>query len=265
MPCSVIKNVMKASKTSFADILRSLWLYLFGVVTMPLGYVGAVIVWLLTVLFDRRLVVLHLYSCFWASWYTWISPFWKVEIRGKEKIDRKKVYVMVSNHQSMLDILVLYRLFVHFKWVSKAELFKVPFSGWNMSMNRYIKLHRTSRTSIRRMMEDSRRTLESGSSVMIFPEGTRSTSGRVERFKEGAFRIARDSGKPILPIVLYGTGNALPKHGFWVRGKHRLQVQILDEIPPETFREMTVEELTEHTRNLITEEYEKMRKEAESV
>jgi 1-acyl-sn-glycerol-3-phosphate acyltransferase len=228
---------------------------------MPVGYVGAVIVWLLTVLFDRRLVVLHLYSCFWASWYTWASPFWKVEIQGKEKIDRKRVYVMVSNHQSMLDILVLYRLFVHFKWVSKAELFRAPLSGWNMSMNRYIKLHRTSRASIRQMMEDSRKTLEEGSPVMIFPEGTRSTSGKVERFKEGAFRIAKDTGRPILPIVLYGTGEALPKHGLVVRGKHRMKVHILDEIPPEFFKEMTVDELTEYTRNLIIGEYEKMREE----
>ncbi len=241
--------------------MRSIWLYLFGALTMPVGFAGALIVWLLTVLFDRRLVMLHLYSCFWASWYTWISPFWRVEIRGKEKIDRKKVYVMVSNHQSMVDILVLYRLFVHFKWVSKAELFKFPFSGWNMTLNRYIKLQRTSRTSIRKMMEDTRRTLKSGSSVMIFPEGTRSATVEVGRFKEGAFLIAKETATPILPIVLYGTGNAIPKHGFWVRGKHRLQVHILDEVPPETFKEMPVEELTEYTRNLIVREYEKMREE----
>ena len=250
-----------ASKTSFMDVLRSLWVYLFGVITMPLGFVGAVVVWLLTVLFDRRLVVLHLYSCFWASWYTWISPFWKVKIMGKEKIDRKKVYIMVSNHQSMLDILVLYRLFVHFKWVSKAELFKAPLAGWNMSMNRYIKLHRTSRTSIRRMMEDSRKTMESGSSVMIFPEGTRSTTGKVERFKEGAFRLAKDTGRPLLPIVLCCTGDALPKHGFWVRGKHRMKVKILDPVSPETFRDMSVDELTQYIHDLISAEHDRMKKE----
>ncbi len=244
------------------DVMRSLWLYLFGVITMPIGFVGAVVVWLFTVLFDRRLVVMHQYSCFWASWYTWFSPFWKVKIEGKEKIDRRKVYVMVSNHQSMLDILVLYRLFVHFKWVAKAELFKAPFAGWNMSMNRYIKLHRTSRTSIRRMMEDSRKTLESGSSVMIFPEGTRSTTGKVEHFKEGAFHLAKNTETPLLPIVLCCTGDALPKHGFWVRGKHRMRVKILDPVPPETFREMSVNELTEYIRMLITKEHERMKKRA---
>jgi len=248
-----------ADRPSAADVLRSLWLYLFGVVTMPVGFAGALVVWLLTVAFDRRLVILHLYSCFWASWYTWFSPFWKVEIHGKEKIDRRKVYVMVSNHQSMLDILVLYRLFVHFKWVSKAELFKIPLSGWNMSMNRYIRLHRTSRTSIRRMMEDSRRALEEGSSLMIFPEGTRSTTGELGRFKEGAFRLAKETETPLLPIVLYGTGEALPKHGFFVRGRHRLQVWILDEIPVETLRSLSVEELTEHTRQLIAARLEQLK------
>ncbi len=247
-------------KLTFGDVVRSLWLYLFGVVTMPVGFAGALVVWLLTVAFDRRLVILHLYSCFWASWYTWASPFWKVEIHGKEKIDRRKVYVMVSNHQSMLDILVLYRLFVHFKWVSKAELFRIPLSGWNMSMNRYIRLHRTSRTSIRRMMEDSRKALEEGSSLMIFPEGTRSATGELGRFKEGAFRLAIEARKPILPIVLYGTGDALPKHGFWVRGRHRLQVWILDEVPVERVTSMGVEELTEYVRTLIATKLEALRR-----
>ena len=243
------------------DILRSLWLYLFAVITMPVGFAGAFLVWLVTVLFDRRLVILHLYSCFWASLYTWAAPFWKVTIENKEKIDSKKVYVMVSNHQSMLDILVLYRLFVHFKWVAKIELFKIPLVGWNMSLNRYIRLRRGHRSSILHMIRDGREMLRSGSSLMIFPEGTRSETTEINRFKEGAFHLAKETGVPLLPIVLDGTGRAIPKHGAFIRGKHHLKVRILDEIPPETFRGMSTTELTAHVREIMIRELERMRQE----
>ena len=108
-------------------------------------YPVAVMIWLLTVAFDRRLVVLHRFTCFWASLYTWFNPVWPVTLEGRDKIRPGTTYVMVANHLSLLDILVLFRLFRHFKWVSKIENFKVPLIGWNMSMNRYIKLRRGDR------------------------------------------------------------------------------------------------------------------------
>ena len=104
----------------------------------------------MTVLFDRRLVLLHRFTCFWASLYTWLNPAWRVRIEGREKIRPRTAYVMVANHQSLLDILVLFRLFTHFKWVSKIENFRVPCVGWNMSLNRYIKLRRGDRAERRR-------------------------------------------------------------------------------------------------------------------
>src|SRR5690606_9060238 len=112
----------------------------------------AVVIWLVTLPFDRRLVVLHRFTCFWASLYTWLNPVWRVHVEGREKIDPRAAYVMVANHQSLLDILVLFRLFTHFKWVSKIENFRVPCIGWNMSMNRYIKLRRGDKESIEQMM-----------------------------------------------------------------------------------------------------------------
>jgi len=85
----------------------------------------AVATWLLTLPFDRRKVVLHRFTCFWGSLYTWCNPAWPVEIDDLHKIRRDETYVMVANHQSLLDILVLFRLFTHFKWVSKVENFRV--------------------------------------------------------------------------------------------------------------------------------------------
>ncbi len=223
----------------------SLVFWLFVAVTSLLLYPVAVAVWATTVLFDRRLVLLHRFTCFWASLYTWLNPVWRVRIAGREKIRSGVAYVMVANHQSLLDILVLFRLFVHFKWISKEEIFRIPCIGWNMRMNRYVALRRGDRASIAEMMQASERTIEEGSSIMMFPEGTRSSTGRLQPFKHGAFSLALRTGAPLLPIVVEGTARALPKRGLVLRGRHHIRVRVLDEIPHATFAGMSVEALTD--------------------
>jgi 1-acyl-sn-glycerol-3-phosphate acyltransferase len=213
----------------------------------------AVVVWATTAPFDRRLVVLHQFTCFWASLYTWTNPLWPVTVEGRERIDPRETYVMVSNHLSLLDILVLFRLFRHFKWVSKIENFKIPCIGWNMRLNRYIPLKRGDRESVREMMDACERTLAAGSSIMMFPEGTRSKTGVLQPFKPGAFELALRSGRPLLPIVLEGTSNALPKRGFVLRGHHPIRVTVLDPIPVERFAELDAKALTELTRQLYVD------------
>jgi 1-acyl-sn-glycerol-3-phosphate acyltransferase len=160
----------------------------------------------------------------------------------------------VANHQSLLDILVLFRLFVHFKWVSKIENFRVPCIGWNMSLNRYIKLRRGDRKSIERMMHLCERTLAAGSSVMMFPEGTRSPDGRLRAFKPGAFALAQRAGVPLLPIVVRGTAQALPKRGFVLRGRHAIHIQVLEEIPHLSFADTPVDVLSAQVRDRIAAE-----------
>lgn len=150
--------------------LLSSFFWAFIILTSLICFPIAVLVWAVTALFDRRRRALHLFTCFWASLYTWFNPAWPVRIEGRDRIRRDRTYVMIANHQSLLDILVLFRLFVHFKWVSKEEIFRVPCIGWNMSLNRYIKLRRGDRESIARMMRHCGETLAEGSSVMIFPE-----------------------------------------------------------------------------------------------
>lgn len=208
----------------------------------------AVLLWAVTAPFDRRLVVLHRFTCFWASLYTWLNPAWRVAVEGRDKIRRDAAYVIVANHQSLLDILVLFRLFVHFKWVSKVENFRVPFIGWNMSLNRYIKLRRGSRESVAQMFDACERTLAAGSSVMIFPEGTRSRDGRLQPFKPGAFTLAQRTGAAILPVVVEGTARALPKRGFVLQGRHAIRVRVLDEIPHASFAGAPVEAVSDAVR-----------------
>jgi 1-acyl-sn-glycerol-3-phosphate acyltransferase len=214
----------------------------------------ALLIYAVTAPFDRRLRALHLFTCFWASLYTWLNPAWPVRIEGREKIARDEAYVMVANHLSLLDILVLFRLFTHYKWVSKDENFRVPFIGWNMSMNRYVRLRRGDRASVVTMLKACRETLAQGSSIMMFPEGTRSPDGRMRSFKTGAFELALECKRPILPIVLRGTSDALPKRGFVLQGRHPIRVTVLDPMPYEGFAGQTAEELAQRVRERIAKE-----------
>ncbi len=234
--------------------LLSLLFWAFVAVSSIVLYPVAVMIWVLTVAFDRRLVVLHRFTCVWASLYTWLNPAWPVTVEGRDKIRPGTTYVMVANHLSLLDILVLFRLFRHFKWVSKIENFRVPFIGWNMSMNRYIKLRRGDRESVIEMMEACEQTIGEGSSIMMFPEGTRSSTGEMRPFKPGAFELALTTRSPILPIVIVGTAEALPKRGFVLRGRHPICIRVLDPIEPERCADMSVDELTVHVRELIAHE-----------
>jgi 1-acyl-sn-glycerol-3-phosphate acyltransferase len=237
--------------------LASYGLWIVILVTCPILFVGALVVWAATVLFDRRLRALHLYACAWASLYTYVFPYWTVRVRGRQRIRRGAAYVLVANHQSLLDILVLFRLYKHFKWVSKASIFRIPFIGWNMSLNRYIAIRRGDRADARRMMAACAAALDGGSSIMIFPEGTRSVDGELKDFRHGAFTLALHHRVPIVPIVIDGTLDALPKHGLTLHNAADIVIQVLDPIDPTACAD--VEVLREHVREVMKEALDGLR------
>ena len=216
-------------------------------------FIIALGLWLVTAPFDSRLWVLHRFTCFWASLYIRVMPPWTVSIHGRELIDPDETYVIVSNHQSLVDILVAFTLFTHFKWVSKAELFRIPLIGWNMSLNRYIKLQRGDSGSIKQMYNACAKHLSQGSSVYLFPEGTRSESGHMRPFKEGAFVLAKRLQRPLLPLVINGSRTAVPKNSFNFHGKTHVEVTVLPSIVPEAFGEGTAKELADRVHGLIKE------------
>lgn len=211
----------------------------------------ALLIWALTRGFDRRLVVLHQFTSFWACLYIWTMPAWRVKISGRERIRRDGVYVIVSNHQSQLDILVAFRLFFPFKWVSKIEVFRLPFIGWNMFLNGYIPLKRGDKESITRMLERCEDALVRGSSIYMFPEGTRSASGELRPFKPGAFALAHKLKLPLLAVAINGTLRALPKYSLNFHGRHELKIDVLGEIPYAGFKDLSVEETAAMVRARI--------------
>ena len=205
--------------------------WVFVAFTMPIWCLGAFLLWLLTLLFDRRRFLLQMYSCAWASFYVWMNPLWHAQFAGRSRLPWRGPAVLVANHLSTLDILVVYGLVRPFKFVARADLFRVPFVGWNMTMNDYVPLVRGERESIRKMMEHCRAHLARGSPVFIFAEGTRSRDGHLQPFKLGAFRLAAEAGVPVIPIAVSGTSEALPKAGLVMTGRMEARVQVLEPIP----------------------------------
>lgn len=220
-------------------------------VTSALFFCMALVIRIFTAPFDRRRIITNMFSAFWASVYIWCMPAWAVRIKGRDKLSLKKNYVLVSNHQSQLDILVLYRLLFPYRWVSKAEVFGLPFIGWNMRLNGDIRLKRGDKNSIAAMMAQCEKLLKDGISIFFFPEGTRSKDGHLRGFKPGAFILAKAAQVPIQPIVLNHTRDALPKYSLTIRKTSQMEVKVLDLIPYERFKDMEPQKIAQMVRDII--------------
>jgi 1-acyl-sn-glycerol-3-phosphate acyltransferase len=195
---------------------------------------------------------MHWFVCFWSWVLIKTNPFWSVKITGKLHTQNKKPVIIICNHQSLLDILVLNTLFIHFKWVSKTELFSLPFVGWLMALSGYIRIKRGKMESIKKMMLDCSKAIQKGNSVLIFPEGTRSVDGTLGRFREGAFRLALKNQVSILPVKLTGTAEALPKNSIMMKKKQLITVSVMPVCNYENFRELSSDQLKEKMRIIYT-------------
>ncbi len=231
--------------------LFSIAYWLFIAVSCLPFYLVALVVFAVTWPFDRRRVVLHLYSCYWAAVYLYCNPIWHCRIEGRSKLPWRGPAVLVANHASLIDILVLFALYRPFKWVSKAENFKLPFLGWNMTLNDYVPVVRGNKDSILQMMAECRRHLAAGSPVLLFPEGTRTRDGNLLPFKDGAFKLAAEVGCPLIPIAVHATGDCLPKHGFVLRQRMHARVEVLDPIDTKGPGQSDPEALREQARAAI--------------
>jgi 1-acyl-sn-glycerol-3-phosphate acyltransferase len=187
-----------------------------------------------------------------------LNPMWKFTVTGNAPDDPRRPYVVVANHESFVDILLICHVPMEMKWMSKSDFFRYPFVGWGMRLVRDIRLDRDDAKGGARALQDCRERLDQHVSVMIFPEGTRSKSGELQPFKDGAFRLAIDSGLPILPLAVLGTRDALVKHD-WRFGFSRAEVRILDPIPTDGFGKADVAELRDRTRDRVAAALDEMR------
>lgn len=196
--------------------IRSTWIW-FATLSL-------IILWLplLTVirLFDRDPV--HYRTGRWfrrlGVAITKVNPAWRLHISGERITDPRRPYVVVSNHQSYADIPLISHVPWEMKWLAKVELFRLPVVGWMLKLAGDIPVHRQDKRQGVAVLGIAGKYLRQHCSVMFFPEGTRSPDGKVHSFSEGAFRLAIKEGVPVLPLVIEGSGECLPKHG-WKFGK----------------------------------------------
>jgi 1-acyl-sn-glycerol-3-phosphate acyltransferase len=214
-------------------------------------YVASFIALVVCYPFDKKRVVVHKLS----EWLTDIvfifAPGMRRDVIGMENIDPKQAYVVVLNHQSMVDILSIYNLPLIFKWVSKKEVYRIPIVGQLLYAHGDIVINRASAKEAMRLVHTrGLEWLKKGASVSIFPEGTRSSDGEIHNFKAGAFLLAKDAGVPILPIVLDGT-NTMIRNGWLVNWRNKITIRVL----PPVSRD---EALERDVKDIIAEVHDKM-------
>ena len=205
-----------------------------GLLTILLFFV----VFILNILFfpfDKKKKITHAQCFWWSDFLIKLNPFWDLKVSGLENIDHKKTYVIISNHQSMADIVVLYQTKMQFKWVAKSSLFQVPFIGWCLGLIKHIRLLRGDFASIKEVYHQASKWLQKDMSVLFFPEGTRSSSNQMNEFQNGAFKLAIKEKKPILPICLRNTHDAIPKGSWIFRAKVSARLVVLPAIETDGF------------------------------
>ncbi len=177
--------------------------------------------------FDRRRVVAGRFFRLMGVVISWLIPFWRFGVAGPvpPRARRPRRTVVVSNHESNADAFLISHLPWEMKWLGKKSLFKVPFAGWMMVLAGDVAVTRGEVSSARGALDECARWLRRGMPVMVFPEGTRSADGTMGQFKDGAFRLALDAEAEVLPVAVYGTSTALPKHS-WRFGFTRARVMI---------------------------------------
>lgn len=223
------------------------WLVVFPlliITTIVLGVTAITIAFLFTPRVARYMGVI------WSRINSFFTPM-RVKVIGAENIEPRSSYVIISNHQSQYDIYVLYGwLGVDFKWVMKKELEKVPVLGFACKVLGHIYIDRSNPKSAVETINAAKTEIVNGTSVLFFPEGTRSRDGQLGPFKKGAFKMAIDLGIPILPVTINGTRKILPKGGIDLMPGYATMI-IHKPVSVEGYNEGNINELMDKTKIII--------------
>ena len=198
--------------------------------------------------FSRTGNLVHIIARIWG-YSILLAARTPVTVEGHDHIDPARSYIFMSNHQSNFDIPVLLaHLRCQFRWLAKAELFKIPIFGRGMRGAGYIPIDRSDRRAAIRSLQTAAETIRQGTSVMIFPEGTRSLDGNLRDFKKGGFVLAVDAGVPIVPVIIRGTFAIMPKSGLRIR-RGRVCVKVLEPIETAGYTRKKKDELSKEIRD----------------
>ena len=229
---------------------------IYGIYTLiicTVMLVVSVVAFVVTVPFDKGRRVVHELSRALVYMFIMVPPTWKRRVEGLENIDKDKPYVIVINHQSMVDIMMLYLVPMAFRWVSKREVYRIPYIGQFLLLHGDIAIDRKQGSkAMRKVMEQGQMWLGRGVSVAMFPEGTRSKDGESHRFKAGAFALAKEAGVGILPVVMDGT-ESLIKRPMFFNWRNEFVIKVLPAISAEQVAATSQNELMEQTQATMIE------------
>jgi 1-acyl-sn-glycerol-3-phosphate acyltransferase len=194
----------------------------------------------------------------WLAHHVWSKQSLKIAgapltVKGLDNLDPKQSYIVCVNHQSLLDIPVLFRaLPIPIRFVAKKSLFHIPIFGWSMYIAGFVPVDRRGGKKARESLKIAARRIKNGRSVTVFPEGTRSPDGKIHKFKAGAFIMAIESGAPILPVVINGTFELGPKSAIKVY-PHPVEVVVGEPIPTDGLTPNDRMALSNRTRETMME------------
>ena len=222
--------------------MLSILYYLFLGVVCTLFLVLSAVALVLTWPFQRSRRTVHELSRVLVRIFFFVPPLWRHKVIGMEHVDRRKAYVIVINHRAMTDIPALYFLPLNFRWVSKREVFRLPFFGQFLRLHGDICIDRGhAAEAMEQLLREGRRWLGRGVSVAVFPEGTRSKDGEIHRFKAGAFMLAREAGAEILPVVMDGTTTLIRPNRLF-RWRNTITLRVLPPVSAERIAAADVKE-----------------------
>lgn len=229
-------------------VLHTLVIYSWIIVaTIVLGFLAIIVSF-----FSRNGNSVHGIARLWGRSILWVGGI-GTQTSGFNYDLRSRSYIFMSNHQSNFDIPVLYcALPVQFRWLAKAELFRIPIFGLSMRGAGYISIDRSNRKSAFYSLARAAEAIRNGTSVMIFPEGTRSRDGALLPYKKGGFVMAVDAGVPIVPVVITGTHAIMPKGRLLIR-RRWVRVHIGRPIETASFSRKTKDDLMVKVRSAMQE------------
>ena len=231
--------------------VSSILIWVVGTAITAAAFISSLILKIILPPSLKRAKLVHAQCFWWSDTLIALNAYWKVKVTGLGNIDPKETYVMVANHQSLADIVIIYQTHTYFKWVAKKELLKLPFIGGLLWVNDHVLLSREEMSSIKEVYRKAAEWLKSGVSMLFFPEGTRSGTDDMGEFKNGAFKLAIKEGKCILPVYIGGTREAIPKGGWIFKTKVFGRLVVLPPIDVAGYKIADFEALRDLTRDKL--------------
>ncbi len=245
---------------TFLQIIQTLWTYFILVLgSVLLGFLGVMVyaLWFTDIEWRKR--IFHYMVMYYSRFFIWIIPIWLRFINELGE-DFRKPAVIISNHQSLIDTTLLFRLSPKAIILTNDWVYNSPVFGHISKLADFYNVS----AGIDQIFEKLRGRVEEGYSILVFPEGTRSRTETIERFHRGAFYIAEKLEMDILPILFYGTGEVLKKEEFWGKGNAVCQkilprIEIQDRNYGENYSKRA-----KYVRRYMVKEYEQLNKECYS-